>query len=43
MTPPDRAGEPDDVAQAVLHLVSDTSAFTTGRTLRPNEGVAMPC
>ncbi|GGR97872.1 hypothetical protein GCM10010236_60680 [Streptomyces eurythermus] len=42
MTPLGRVGEPDDVAHAVLYLASDASAFTTGRTLRPNGGVTMP-
>jgi NAD(P)-dependent dehydrogenase (short-subunit alcohol dehydrogenase family) len=35
-------GEPEDVAQAVLHFASDASSFTTGQILRPNGGVAMP-
>ncbi|MEU7560214.1 SDR family NAD(P)-dependent oxidoreductase [Streptomyces eurythermus] len=42
MTPLGRVGEPDDVAHTVLYLASDASAFTTGRTLRPNGGVTMP-
>jgi NAD(P)-dependent dehydrogenase (short-subunit alcohol dehydrogenase family) len=42
MAPLGRVGEPDDVAQAVLYLASDASAFTTGQILRPNGGVAMP-
>ncbi|MFJ5266650.1 SDR family NAD(P)-dependent oxidoreductase [Streptomyces sp. NPDC088387] len=37
-----RVGEPEDVAQAVLYLASDASAFTTGQILRPNGGVSMP-
>lgn len=41
-SPLGRVGEPEDVAQAVLHLASDASAFTTGQILRPNGGVAMP-
>lgn len=35
-------GEPDDVAWAVLYLVSDASRFVTGQILRPNGGTAMP-
>ncbi|MFJ6694458.1 SDR family NAD(P)-dependent oxidoreductase [Streptomyces sp. NPDC091272] len=42
ITPLGRVGEPEDVAHAVLHLVSDAAAFTTGQILRPNGGVAMP-
>ncbi|MFE0192639.1 SDR family NAD(P)-dependent oxidoreductase [Streptomyces sp. NPDC058989] len=42
MSPLGRVGEPEDVAHAVLHLVSDASSFTTGQILRPNGGVAMP-
>ncbi|MCX3060497.1 SDR family NAD(P)-dependent oxidoreductase [Streptomyces beihaiensis] len=42
MAPLGRVGEPEDVAQAVLHLASDAAAFTTGQILRPNGGVAMP-
>lgn len=42
LSPLDRVGEPQDAAQAVLHLASAASAFTTGQILRPNGGVAMP-
>ncbi|MFC7302610.1 SDR family NAD(P)-dependent oxidoreductase [Streptomyces monticola] len=42
MSPLGRVGDPADVAQAVLHLASDASSFTTGQILRPNGGVAMP-
>ncbi|MER5888962.1 SDR family NAD(P)-dependent oxidoreductase [Streptomyces sp. NPDC001941] len=42
LSPLGRVGEPDDIAHAVLHLLSDASAFTTGQILRPNGGVAMP-
>ncbi|CAM5532916.1 3-oxoacyl-ACP reductase [Streptomyces spiroverticillatus] len=42
ITPLGRVGEPEDVAQAVLHLACDASAFTTGQILRPNGGVSMP-
>ncbi|POX58039.1 hypothetical protein C3492_40295 [Streptomyces sp. Ru62] len=41
-TPLGRAGEPDDVAHAVLYLASDASAFMAGQILRPNGSVAMP-
>ncbi|QDY79353.1 SDR family NAD(P)-dependent oxidoreductase [Streptomyces qinzhouensis] len=41
-SPLGRAGEPEDIAHAVLHLASDASAFTTGQIIRPNGGVAMP-
>ncbi len=42
ITPLGRVGQPEDVAQTVLHLACDASAFTTGQILRPNGGVAMP-
>ncbi|MGW0970507.1 SDR family NAD(P)-dependent oxidoreductase [Streptomyces sp. NPDC002516] len=42
LSPLGRVGEPEDIAQAVLYLASDASAFTTGQILRPNGGVAMP-
>jgi NAD(P)-dependent dehydrogenase (short-subunit alcohol dehydrogenase family) len=35
-------GEPEDIAYAVLYLVSDASRFVTGQILRPNGGVTMP-
>lgn len=35
-------GEPDDVAWAILYLVSDASRFVTGQILRPNGGTALP-
>ena len=35
-------GDPTDIANAVLYLASDASAFMTGQTLRPNGGTAMP-
>lgn len=35
-------GEPDDIAWAVLYLVSDASRFVTGQILRPNGGMVMP-
>ncbi|MGP3688830.1 SDR family NAD(P)-dependent oxidoreductase [Streptomyces sp. IBSNAI002] len=42
MSPLRRAGEPEDIAQAVLYLASDASSFMTGQILRPNGGVSMP-
>lgn len=42
LSPPGRVGQPEVVAHTVLHLASDASSFTTGQTLRPNDGVAMP-
>lgn len=41
-SPMGRVGEPADVAWTALFLASDMSAFTTGQTLRPNGGMAMP-
>lgn len=35
-------GDPDDVAWAILYLVSDASRFMTGQILRPNGGTVMP-
>jgi len=37
-TPLGRAGEPEDVAAAVVHLVSDGAAFVTGTVLDVNGG-----
>jgi 3-oxoacyl-[acyl-carrier protein] reductase len=42
MAPLGRAGDPEDVANAILYLVSDASSFVTGQILRPNGGVSMP-
>ena len=42
MAPLGRVGEPEDVAWAILYLVSDEASFVTGQILRPNGGVAMP-
>ena len=35
-------GDPEDIANAVLYLASDASAFMTGQVLRPNGGTVMP-
>jgi len=37
-----RAGEPADVAAAVLYLASDEAGWVTGATLHVNGGMAMP-
>ncbi len=42
MAPIGRVGEAQDVANAILYLVSDGAGFMTGQILRPNGGVAMP-
>ena len=42
MAPLGRAGEAEDVARAVLYLVSEAAAFVTGQIERPNGGVSMP-
>jgi 3-oxoacyl-[acyl-carrier protein] reductase len=42
MAPLGRVGEAQDVADAILYLVSDAATFVTGQILRPNGGVAMP-
>jgi 3-oxoacyl-[acyl-carrier protein] reductase len=42
MAPLGRVGEAQDVADAILYLVSDAASFMTGQILRPNGGVAMP-
>ena len=42
MAPVGRVGEAQDVANAILYLVSDGAGFMTGQILRPNGGVAMP-
>jgi 3-oxoacyl-[acyl-carrier protein] reductase len=42
MAPLKRVGEAQDVANAILYLVSDAASFMTGQILRPNGGVAMP-
>lgn len=40
-TPLRRSGEPEDIANAVLWLVSDESTFITGQWLSPNGGLLM--
>jgi 3-oxoacyl-[acyl-carrier protein] reductase len=40
-TPLRRLATPDDVASAVVHLVSDEAGFVTGQTMRVNGGMAM--
>lgn len=42
MAPLGRVGEAQDIANAILYLVSDAASFVTGQILRPNGGVAMP-
>lgn len=42
MAPLGRVGEAQDIADAILYLVSDAGSFMTGQILRPNGGVAMP-
>lgn len=42
MAPLGRVGEAEDVANAIVYLVSDAASFVTGQILRPNGGVAMP-
>lgn len=37
-----RAGQPEDIALAVLYLACDASSFVTGTTIRPNGGMTMP-
>jgi 3-oxoacyl-[acyl-carrier protein] reductase len=41
-TPLGIVGEPDDIAYAVLYLLSDAARYVTGQILRPNGGVSMP-
>jgi 3-oxoacyl-[acyl-carrier protein] reductase len=40
--PVGRVGDAQDVAWAILYLVSDAASFVTGQILRPNGGVSMP-
>jgi len=42
MAPLQRVGTAQDVANAILFLVSDAAGFVTGQIERPNGGVAMP-
>ncbi len=42
MAPIGRIGTPDDIAWAILYLVSDAASFVTGQIIRPNGGVSMP-
>jgi 3-oxoacyl-[acyl-carrier protein] reductase len=37
-----RAGTAEDVANAILWLVSEAASFVTGQIVRPNGGVSMP-
>jgi 3-oxoacyl-[acyl-carrier protein] reductase len=41
-SPIGRVGDAQDVAWAILYLVSDAASFVTGQILRPNGGVSMP-
>jgi 3-oxoacyl-[acyl-carrier protein] reductase len=41
-SPIGRVGNAQDVAWAILYLVSDAASFVTGQILRPNGGVSMP-
>lgn len=41
-SPLGRVGKPEDIAFAILYLLSDASRFVTGQILRVNGGVTMP-
>lgn len=41
MIPMERLGQPEDVAQAVLFLVSESSSYITGQVLNVNGGIYM--
>jgi NAD(P)-dependent dehydrogenase (short-subunit alcohol dehydrogenase family) len=42
ITPLGRVGQPEDIAQAVLHFASDRSNWTTGQILAVDGGIALP-
>jgi 3-oxoacyl-[acyl-carrier protein] reductase len=42
LSPMGIAGEPDDIALAILYLASDAAKFWTGNIMRPNGGSTMP-
>jgi 3-oxoacyl-[acyl-carrier protein] reductase len=42
MVPLGSIGQPEDIAYAMLYLVSDAARFVTGQVVRPNGGVVMP-
>lgn len=42
LSPMGLAGEPDDIAFAILFLASDAAKFWTGNIMRPNGGSTMP-
>ena len=42
LSPMGMAGEPDDIAFAILFLASDAAKFWTGNIMRPNGGSTMP-
>jgi 3-oxoacyl-[acyl-carrier protein] reductase len=42
LSPMNVAGEPDDIAFAILYLASDAAKFWTGNIMRPNGGSTMP-
>lgn len=41
-TPMRRVAEPNDAADTIVYLASDTARFITGQTLRPHGGITMP-
>jgi 3-oxoacyl-[acyl-carrier protein] reductase len=41
MIPLERLGRPEDVAEAVLFLVSEASSYITGQVLKVNGGIYM--